>query len=271
MKTSIADLVSRGPAATFLATAVGLGWFITFLAAQLPTSSALLPLVAIPVSYVPAIVAWIILRVAGSADERRSFRRRLTTVRVGWRWYAFAIILPVTHIAGVVLAAAAGGTIPFNPALLAILPLFFLTNYGEEIGWRGYALPKLQERMTPLAASLVLGFIWAAFHWVALLGNGAAAPAYIAISTVQLTAMSVILAFVFNNARQAIPVVTLVHAMYDTIAIGVMPVGATGVPLLAFALSAGLTALVALGLIAATGASLAIGPRVDAAPARQLG
>ena len=271
MKTSIADFVNLRPAASFLATAVGLGWFITFLAAQLPTSSALLPLVAIPVSYVPAIVAWIILRVAGSADERRSFRRRLTTVRVGWRWYAFAIILPVTHIAGVALAAAAGGTIPFNPALLAIFPLFFLTNYGEEIGWRGYALPKMQERMTPLAASLVLGFIWAAFHWVALLGNGDAAPAYIAISTVQLTAMSVILAFVFNNARQAIPVVTLVHAMYDTIAIGVMPVGATGVPLLAFALSAGLTALVALGVIAATGASLAIRPRVDAAPARQLG
>ena len=115
MKTSIVDFVKRRPAATFLATAVALGWFITFLAAQLATSSALLPLVAIPVSYVPAIVAWTILRVAGSADERRSFRRRLTTVRVGWRWYAFAIILPVTHIAGVALAAVAGGTDPVQP------------------------------------------------------------------------------------------------------------------------------------------------------------
>ena len=94
MKTSIASFVKRHPAAFFLATAVGLGWFITFLSAQLPTSSVLLPLVAIPVSYVPAVVAWIILRVAGSTDERRAFRRRLTTVRVGWRWYAFAIVLP---------------------------------------------------------------------------------------------------------------------------------------------------------------------------------
>jgi membrane protease YdiL (CAAX protease family) len=271
MKTSIVDFVKGRPAASFLATAVGLGWFITFLAANLPGSSALLPLVAIPVSYVPAVVAWIILRVAGSADERRSFRRRLTRVRVGWRWYAFAIILPVTHLAGVALATVAGGTIPFNPALLAILPLFLLTNYGEEIGWRGYALPKLQERMTPLAASLVLGIIWAAFHWVALLGNGDAALAYIAISTVQLTAMSVILAFVFTNARQALPVVTFVHAMYDTVSIGVVPVVGTGLPLLAFALSAGLTALVAFGVIAATGASLAIPPRVDAEPARQPG
>ena len=119
--------------------------------------------------------------------------------------------------------------------------------------------------MTPLAASLVLGLVWAAFHWVALLGNGDAAPAYIAISTIQLTAMSVILAFVFNNARQALPVVAFVHAMYDTISIGVVPLVETGVPLLAFALSAGLTALVALGVVAATGASLAIRPRVAAA------
>ena len=192
-------------------------------------------------------------------------------MRVGWRWYAFAIILPLTHVGGVALATIAGGTIPFNPALLAILPLFLLTNFGEEIGWRGYALPKLQERMTPLAASLVLGLIWAAFHWVALLGNGDAAPAYIAISTVQLTAMSVILAFVFNNARQALPVVTLVHAMYDTVSIGVVPLVGTGVPLLAFGLSAGLTALVALGVIVATGASLAIRPRVAATPARLPG
>ena len=123
----------------------------------------------------PAAVAWITLRVAGLSDERRSFRHRLTTVRVGWRWYAVAIVLPLTHVGGVALATIAGGTIPFNPALLAILPLFLLTNFGEEIGWRGYALPKLQERMTPLAASLVLGLIWAAFHWVALLANGDAA------------------------------------------------------------------------------------------------
>ena len=91
------------------------------------------------------------------------------------------------------------------------------------------------------------------------------------ISTLQLTAMSVILAFVFNNARQALPVVTLVHAMYDTISIGVMPLVATGVPLLAFGLSAGLTALVALGVVVATGASLALRPRVAATPERLPG
>jgi uncharacterized protein len=263
--------VKRHPAATYLASAVGLGWFITFLSAQLPTSSVLLPLVAIPVSYVPAILAWMFLRVVGSAEERHDLRHRITTVRVGWRWYAFAIVLPVIHVAAVGLASLAGGTIPFHPAMLAILPLFLVTNFGEEIGWRGYALPKLQERMSPLAASLVLGLVWAAFHWVALLGNGQNALAYIAISTLQLTAMSVILAFVFNNARQSLPLVALVHAMYDTVSIGVMPLVETGVPLLAFSLGAGLTALFAIGVVGATGPSLALRRGAPSAAAQAAG
>ena len=53
----------------------------------------------------------------------------------------------------------------------------------------------------------------------------------------------------FNDATGR-PVVTLVHATYDTVAVGVVPVVGTGVPLIAFGLSAGLTALVALGVIA---------------------
>ena len=164
--------VKQHPAATFLTAALGLGWFH-----HLPvgtTADELRP--ARPggdrrelrpgdprLDHPPH---------RGSVDERRSLRRRITTVRVGWRWYAFAIVLPVVHVAAVGLASLAGGTIPFHPAMFAILPLFLLTNFGEEIGWRGYALPKLQERMNPLAASLVLGLVWAAFHWVALLGNG---------------------------------------------------------------------------------------------------
>jgi membrane protease YdiL (CAAX protease family) len=243
--------------AVFLAGAVGLGWLLTFLAAQLPAASALTPLLAIPVSFIPAALALIVLRVTGPDGDRRGLRRRLTTVRVGLGWYVAAIlILPAIHLAGVGLAAISGGTISLQPALFAILPLFLLTSLGEELGWRGYALPRLQERMTPLAASLVIGLAWAAFHWVAFLGNHDAPLVYVLVGTAQLTAMSVILTFVFNNARQALPLVVLAHAMYDTISVGVAPHADTGVPLLAFALSSGVAWAVALGIIAVTGPSL---------------
>ena len=83
--------------------------------------------------------------------------------------------------------------------------------------------------------------------------------------------MSVILSFVFDNARQALPVVVLVHAMYDTISIGVAPLAETGVPLVAFSLSAALTGLVALAIVAANGPSLRATDRPAMAPAGARG
>jgi membrane protease YdiL (CAAX protease family) len=253
---SAKSFLTQHAVAVSLAGAVGIGWLVTFLAAQLPAGSALTPLLAIPVSFIPAILALILVRATGP-DPDRGLRRRLATVRVGLRWYVAAIaVLPAIHLAGVALAAVAGGTVALHPALLAVLPLFLLTSLGEELGWRGYALPRLQERMTPLAASLVVGLSWAAFHWVAFLGNHDAPLVYVLVGTAQLTAMSVMLTFVFNNARQALPLVVLAHAMYDTVSVGVAPLADTGVPLLAFALSSGVAWLVALGIIAVTGPSL---------------
>lgn len=247
----------RDPLVVFLAGSVGLGWALTLLSAQFKADPVLLPLIALPVSYVPALMAMIALRLGGDDAERRAFRRRLTTVRVGVRWYAVALIgLPLIHIAGVAAATFLGGAFPFHPALLALLPLFLFTNLGEEIGWRGYALPRLQQRLSPLTAGLVLGAVWAAFHWVALAGNQDAPLAYVTVGSALLVAMSVIMTFVFNLARQAVPLMALLHASYDTISIGVMPLVETRVPLAAFALTALVAWLVVIGLIVVKGAEL---------------
>ena len=212
-------------------------------------------------------MAWLVLRVAGTADERRAWRRRLTRVRVGWRWYAIALLaLPLAYLAGLGIATAAGGAFPFHLQALALLPIFLLTNFGEEIGWRGYALPKLQDRMSPLGAALLLGVIWGAFHWVALAANADAPLAYMAVSTLQLVAVSVILTFVFNGSRESVPVVALMHATYDTVAIGMAPLVETGMPLMAFSLTAIVTWVIAVGLIVATGGTLAGRPARNREP-----
>ena len=87
--------------------------------------------------------------------------------------------------------------------------------------------------------------IWGAFHWVALAGNADAPLAYMAVSTLQLTAVSVIMTFVFNGSRESVPVVALMHAMYDTVAIGMAPLVETGMPLMAFSLTAIVTWVIA--------------------------
>lgn len=250
---SVTSRIVRYPLATFFVASVGLGWLVTIGSAQLASNPAILPLIAIPVSYVPALMAWLVLRVAGTPEERHAWRRRLTRLPGGWRWYAIALLaLPMVHIVGVALATLIGGVFPFHPELIALVALLFVTNFGEEIGWRGYALPKLQDRMSPVAAALALGLIWGMFHWVALAGNADAPLAYVAVGTVLLMALSVFMSFVFNGSRESVPVVALAHAMYDAVAIGVAPLIETTVPLLALSLTAVVAWLLAIGLVAVT-------------------
>ncbi len=269
---SSATPIARRPLLTFFIASLGLGWLLTLASAQLASNPVLLPLIAIPVSYVPALIAWVVLRVSGTQEERDAWRHRLTRVRVGWRWYAVGLVaLPLVHLAGVGIATLFGGVFPFHPMLLALFPLFLVTNYGEEIGWRGYALPKLQERMTPLEAALVLGVIWGAFHWIALAGNADAPIAYMAVGTAHLVAISVIMSYVFNGSGESVPAVTVLHAMYDTVAIGVAPLIETTVPLLAFASTAVIAWIVAIALVIRTRAELGFprdeSKRVESVPA----
>jgi membrane protease YdiL (CAAX protease family) len=243
--------------AVVLLGSVVLGWLATLAVAGLSSDAALLPLLAIPVSYVPAVVALVVVRITGTPEERAALRARVTRVRAGRPSYAIAAVgLPLVYLAAVGIATLFGGSIPFHPAMLLLLPVLLITNFGEEIGWRGYAVPALQRTHSPLATALVVGVAWGAFHWLALLANADAPLAYAAIGTVMLVAFSVILTALFNEGGQSVALVALAHAMYDTVAIGVSPLAETGVPLLAFALTAAVASVFAGGLVALTGASL---------------
>ena len=108
---SVRSHIISHPLTTFFVATVGLGWCLTIGVAQLSSNPAVLPLIAIPVSFVPALVAWLVLRLAGTTDERAAWRHRLTRVRVGWRWYVVALLaLPVAYLVGIGLAAAGGAT-----------------------------------------------------------------------------------------------------------------------------------------------------------------
>src|SRR5215472_7312385 len=123
------SFIRRHPLTIFFGTSVGLGWLLTWVIAHLPSNPVILPLLAFPISYVPALTAVIVLRVAGSDEERRAFRERLTTLRVGAWWYVVALlVLPLVDLAGVAVATVFGGHFPFHLTMLALLPLFLLTN-----------------------------------------------------------------------------------------------------------------------------------------------
>jgi membrane protease YdiL (CAAX protease family) len=92
--------------------------------------------------------------------------------RVAARWYAFAIGVPVALVIAMTAEFALLGErldwSVLDERLVAFLPSLFLVALAgggnEEPGWRGFALPRLQDRMTPVRATLLLGVLWAPWH-----------------------------------------------------------------------------------------------------------
>jgi membrane protease YdiL (CAAX protease family) len=243
--------------AFFLVGAVLIGSLASWVLVRAPLSPALHLMLVIPVSYVPAVLALLTTFVSGDKVERSNIRRRVLNWRVGLRWYAFALTaFSSLAVVSVVIGDVWGGGFPFNLGGFALFPLFLFTSLGEEIGWRGYALPLLQRRFRPLVAAVVLGVAWAAFHWVALAQNADNALAFVLIGSVQLISMSVVMTWVFNRTDGSIPVLVLMHAAFNLMATAVTPFAATTRSLFAFASVAVLLTMLAVLVVAKSGLDL---------------
>lgn len=101
---------------------------------------------------------------------------------------------------------------------------FFIYNfvtfgYGEETGWRGYALPILQKKFNPFVASLILAFFWAIWHWPLFLYR----PGYVEMDLagiggwiMSLVTGSILLTWIYNRSK-SILVCAVFHAVIDII------------------------------------------------------
>ncbi len=172
--TGLKGLIIRYPLVAFFVLAFGLTW--PYLIADALGSWGLLPfrlplVLWIPMGYGPTFAALIVTGATSGKAGIHALLRRLLVWRVGAPWYALAIgglVIPSAITLG--LYTLLGGHAPL-PAfslglilqLLVLLLVHGLIN-GEELGWRGYALPRLQAQRSALAASLILGAIWAMFH-----------------------------------------------------------------------------------------------------------
>ncbi|MEM8857046.1 MAG: CPBP family intramembrane glutamic endopeptidase [Chloroflexota bacterium] len=90
------------------------------------------------------------------------FRR----VRLSWLFASF-LLFPALAAAAILLYATIGGE-PLALRTTQLLPqaiVILLVALGEEFGWRGYALPKLQQSFGPLSSSLILGLVWGFWHY----------------------------------------------------------------------------------------------------------
>ena len=144
-------------------------------------------------------------------------------------YYLLALVLfPAIWLLGNLLSRALGMDVPFPryPALdvnlLGMVVLFFLYNviYGglsEEPGWRGFALPRLQAKFSPLVSSLILGVIWAVWHAPARFGGmEAKSLSDTLVEWVLIILVTVIFTWFYNRTKGSILVTALVHPAMNT-------------------------------------------------------
>jgi uncharacterized protein len=159
--------------------------------------------------------------------------KRLVLVRVNVFWYAFAlIIVPLLFVVGtIVLPGAIAAFAPVPADVIGQAPLTFVLVWFvggpllEEIGWRGFALPRLQRRLNPTVASLILGLLWAVWHFPLYLlpafaeQNGGLSFTSLALYTVSVLAMTFVFTWVFNRTRGSLFIAVLLHTAINTFSV----------------------------------------------------
>ncbi len=110
--------------------------------------------------------------------SREGALRPLYSGLARWRvpvgWYAAGLLLPgvmLTVVLWLLRIAGHPGDIAFLPGAGALVAALVIA-VGEEVGWRGYALPRLQDRVGPFIASVIIGAVWTVWHVPMFLGLG---------------------------------------------------------------------------------------------------
>lgn len=245
----------RAPAAFFALTFAwtwGLWWISALIKPTAPGLSGALFLAS---AFGPGLAAMLVtLAFDGVAGLRLWFTRCLKW-RVGWRWYAYALLVPpLIMLAALVVHAALGGTVPPFPdaggLLMAIaqfpLILAFGGPLGEEFGWRGYALPGLADRLGWRWASVIVGIAWSLWHVpLLLMADTVQADLPLALFVASTIGLSIVMARLSVNTGFSVLPAILLHSVINwcSMLFPIMPAG--GDPR-AYALVAGITIVVAL-------------------------
>jgi membrane protease YdiL (CAAX protease family) len=260
-KSRLSSLVERHPLASFFVISYAISWIVwsPLVGAGSTTGVRIIPLAL--GSLVPSAVAIALVRVLhGRAGVRQLFRR-FRTWRVGLGWWLAVLLLPLLTVGAVGLSILLGGDSPDVTVTVpgaVILFLFFVfpgSAGGEEIGWRGFALPHLQRARSALAASVILGGAWGVWHLPLYLVGSDLRPLGLFAPWVVLTvALSVLYTWIYNGTGGSLLIAVLFHAAVNLpLTVFLEPLANDNQVALPFLIYVGLMALAALAVVVVTG------------------
>ena len=213
-----------------LTLAISWGWMLPFvLAGSVVNRGSGWP-THLPALMGPMIAAVVVTAWTKGARGVRDLAERMIRWRVGLRWWFWGLGSPLAYFAaGVGFVRLSDGQWPSFAGLdhysgipaigaFGVWLAAIVTGAGEETGWRGFALPHLQSRYSPLIASLIIVPMWAFWH----------APYFAALSTYQgfgpmqyvgfafgLACGSVVLTWLYNRSGASILVVAVWHGTFN--------------------------------------------------------
>jgi uncharacterized protein len=184
----------------------------------------LIPLLTIIGSWMPSLAAAI---VTGACEGRGGVRRLFVMFfqfHLPTRWYLAALVPVAIAFAAVVIYRVLGGEpsggVSLSPAFWAsLLVTSLLTGpTGEEPGWRGFALPRMLQRYSPLKAGLLLGLVWSFWHlplWLTSGFTGNVLLLYILFFNIGIISLNLLMTWIFRNTTHSLVPMVIIHFTYN--------------------------------------------------------
>jgi membrane protease YdiL (CAAX protease family) len=180
-------------------------------------------------------VAFVISMAFSRIPAVKSYISSLVRLRGMWGWVILALVLfPTLFALSTIISAllgrqpVAGNQVPQTGltgwvvigliALKFFYQLFFLNAVGEETGWRGFALPRMQIHLSQLIASLIISLLWINWHlflWKAE-GNPLSSWEYWVIQYALHITTALIIGWIYNRSKGSILVTGITHAAANT-------------------------------------------------------
>ena len=230
MFTTLSSWLKNNPIPAFFVLTFLIAWSLWLPLGILAPEN---PYLSLPGAWAPTVSAIILIGLSDGWDGIKRFLKKVTRRRVGFQWY-LVVLFSVAVIAYLAIGFGMlfGISVPElslpdglpHDAIIGFLPIIFLVNIflggplAEDIGWRGYILPKMRERMSALNASLIIGVVWAIWHlpffifpsWRSIVA-GTPFVWFLLLTT----GWSVLFAWVYVNTESALMPV-LFHAAINT-------------------------------------------------------
>ncbi len=172
----------------------------------------------------PPVAAVVLTQIANGNQSTRELPRRIVRWRVGWRWYGVTMLFPGAVVTSTLLLDSQirglNTPIPGPEFVLLFVGLVIASSIIggglEEIGWRGFMLPRLQSSFDALTASVVVGVVWMLWHAPLFVVPGVVQTDLPVLPfVVQGIALAVVFTWLYNSTRGSVLLAVLLHGSFN--------------------------------------------------------